>query len=86
MVEKAIDEIGWMGRSKKQKEDGMKFRKSEDGIRNIGRTRGIWMTESRNVEADGERLRPVGVARGTSTAGGDKGDEGGTPAIEDLNS
>jgi hypothetical protein len=26
MVEKAIDEIGWMGRSKKQMEDGMTSR------------------------------------------------------------
>jgi hypothetical protein len=39
MAENEIDEIGWMGRSKKQKEDGMKSRKVEDGIGNVGRTR-----------------------------------------------
>jgi hypothetical protein len=40
MVEKQIDEIGRMGRSKKQKEDGMKSRKVENGIGDVGRTRG----------------------------------------------
>jgi hypothetical protein len=66
MVEKEIDEIGRMGRSKKQKEYGMKSRTIEDGIGDVGKTRGIWMTELRNVEADDESLRPVDVARGTS--------------------
>jgi hypothetical protein len=43
MVEKGIDEIGRIGRSKKQKEGGMKSRKVENVIGNVGRTRGIWM-------------------------------------------
>jgi DNA helicase TIP49 (TBP-interacting protein) len=46
MVEKEIGEIRRMGRSKKQKEDGMKSRKVEVGIGNVRRTRRIWMTES----------------------------------------
>jgi hypothetical protein len=41
MVEKETDEIGRVERSKKQREDGMKSRKVEDGIGNVGRTRGI---------------------------------------------
>jgi hypothetical protein len=69
MVEKEIHEIRRMGRSKKQKEDGMKSRKIEDGIQYIGGTRGIRMTESRSVEADGKNLRRVGVARGASPEG-----------------
>jgi hypothetical protein len=55
-----------MGRSKKEKEDRMKSRKVEDGIGNVRRTHGIWMTESWNAEADGESLTPVDVARSTS--------------------
>jgi hypothetical protein len=50
MVEKEIDEIGQMGRLTKQNEDGVKSRKVEDGIGNVGRGCGIWMTASRNVE------------------------------------
>jgi hypothetical protein len=69
MVEKEIHEIGRIGWSKKQKEDGMKSRKIEDGIQNIGETSGIRMTESRSVEADGKNLRWVGVARGASPEG-----------------
>jgi hypothetical protein len=67
MVEKGIDTIRRMERSKKQKEDGMKSRKLEDG--NVGRTRGIWMTGSRNAEADGKSLTPVDAAPGTSAEG-----------------
>jgi hypothetical protein len=63
---KPIDEIGRMGRSKKQKEDVMNSKKVEVGIGNVGRTRGMWTMESRNVEADGESVRSVDVARGTS--------------------
>jgi hypothetical protein len=63
MVEKENDEIGQMGRSKKQNENVVILKNVEDGIGNIGRTRGIWMTEWRNVEADGESLRPLDVAR-----------------------
>jgi hypothetical protein len=63
-VENEIGEIERIGRSKKQKEDGVKSRKVEDRIGNIERTRRIWMTESRNVEADWESLRPVDVTRG----------------------
>jgi hypothetical protein len=66
MVEKEIDEIGRMGRSKKQNKNALKSKTIEDGIGNVGRTRGIWMTESRNVEADGESLRPTDVPPGTS--------------------
>jgi hypothetical protein len=66
MVEKEIGEIGRMGRLKKQKEDGMKSRKVEDGIGNIRRTHGIWKKESRNVDANRESLRSVDVVRGMS--------------------
>jgi hypothetical protein len=69
IVEKEIGEIGRMVRSKKQKEDGMKSRKVKDGIGNVERTRGIWMTEWQNVEPDRESLRVVDVARGTSAKG-----------------
>jgi hypothetical protein len=68
-VEREIDEIGQMKRSEKQQEDGIKLKNVEDGIGNVGRTRGIWMTESRNVEAGGESLSPVDAARGTSAEG-----------------
>jgi hypothetical protein len=79
-----------MGRSKKQKEDGMKSRKVEDKIENVGRTRGIWMAKLRNIEADEESFKPIDVARGTSTEGApdqetssdrrDRGDKGGRDA------
>jgi hypothetical protein len=69
MVEEKINEIGRMGRSRKQKEDGMESRKAENEIGNAERTRGTWMRESRNVEAHGESFRPVAVARGTSGEG-----------------
>jgi hypothetical protein len=69
MVEKEVNEIGGMGRSKKQSEDGVKSRKAEDWIGNIGRGCGIWMTGSQNVEADGKSLRSLDVARGTSDEG-----------------
>jgi hypothetical protein len=69
MVEEEIGKIGRMKRPKKQKEDGMKSPKVEDRIGKIGRTRGIWMMESGNVETDGKSLRPVDVARGTSAEG-----------------
>jgi hypothetical protein len=49
---------------RKQNEDGVTPRKADDGIENIGRDRGIWMTGSRNVETDRESLRLLGVARG----------------------
>jgi hypothetical protein len=39
---KEIDEIGRMGQSKKQKEDGIKSRKVEDGIGNVGTIRGTF--------------------------------------------
>jgi hypothetical protein len=55
-----------MGRSKKQNENVVKSRKVEEKIGNVGRTRGIWMTESSNVEVVGESLRPVDVAPRTS--------------------
>jgi hypothetical protein len=57
MVEKEIDKIGRMERSNKQNENMVKSRKVQDGIGNVGRRRGIWMTESRNAEADGESLK-----------------------------
>jgi hypothetical protein len=41
MVEKEIDEIKRVERSKKQKEDGMKSRKGKDRVGNVRRTRGI---------------------------------------------
>jgi hypothetical protein len=41
MVEKGIDEIGGMGRSKKRNENVVKSRKVEDGLGNVGRMRGI---------------------------------------------
>jgi hypothetical protein len=66
IVEKEIDEIGRMRKSKKQIEDGMKSRNIEDWIGNSGRTCGITIMESRNVKADGESLRPVGVGCGMS--------------------
>jgi hypothetical protein len=47
----------------------VKSRKIEDAIGNVGKTGGISMTESRNVEANGERLRPVEIARGMSADG-----------------
>jgi hypothetical protein len=46
-----------------------KSRKVEDAIGNVERRRGIWMTESRNVEEDRENLRLVEVARGISAEG-----------------
>jgi hypothetical protein len=69
MVKKEIHEIGRMGRSKKQNEKVVKSRMIEEGIGNIERTRGIWMTESQNVETDGKILRFVDVARGMSAEG-----------------
>jgi hypothetical protein len=68
-VEKEIDEIGRMERSKKQNENMVKSMKVEEGIGNVGRTSGIWMTELSNIEADGESLRPVDVAPGMSAEG-----------------
>jgi hypothetical protein len=41
------------GKIKKEKEDGMKSKKVEDEIGNVGKTSRIWITESRNFEADG---------------------------------
>jgi hypothetical protein len=49
MVEKEIDETEQMGRSGKQNEEGVKLRKVEDGIGNVGGGRGRWMTGLRNV-------------------------------------
>jgi hypothetical protein len=56
MLEKEIDEIGRIGRSRKQNENGVESRKVEDKLRKVRRDpedgshdRGI----SRNVEADG---------------------------------
>jgi hypothetical protein len=63
MVEKEIDEVGTMGRSKKPNENVVKSKKVEDEIGNVGRTGGIWMAGSRNVEADEEGLEPIDAAR-----------------------
>jgi hypothetical protein len=41
MVEKKINEIERVGRSKKQNKDGVKSRKAKDWIRNVGRGRGM---------------------------------------------
>jgi hypothetical protein len=68
-VEKEIDEIGRMGRSKKQNENMVKSMKVEEGIGNVGRTSGIWMTKTSNIEADGESLRSVDIAPRTSAEG-----------------
>jgi hypothetical protein len=56
MVEKCIDEIGPMEKSKKQKkqsEDEVKSMKVEEGIGNIERGRGISLAGSRNVKVNG---------------------------------
>jgi hypothetical protein len=66
MVEKEIDEIWRMERLNKQNENMVKSRKAQNGIGNVGRRHGIWMTESRNAEMDGESLRQVDIARGMS--------------------
>jgi hypothetical protein len=66
MVGKRTDEIGRTERSKKQNEDGLKSMKVEDGIHNVGRGHGIFMTGSRNVEANRESLRSLDVVGGTS--------------------
>jgi hypothetical protein len=66
MVEKQSGEIGRMRKSRKQNEDEVKLRKVEDAIENVGSDRGIRMTGSRNVEANGESLKSLDVARGTS--------------------
>jgi hypothetical protein len=44
----------------------VKSRKVEDGILNIGRGCGIWMTGSWNIEANGESLKSLAGAGGTS--------------------
>jgi hypothetical protein len=69
VVEKEIDEIERMGRLRKQNEDVMKSRKAEDGIENVERGCGIWVTGSRNVEADGKSLRSLDLSPGTSAEG-----------------
>jgi hypothetical protein len=69
MVEKRIDEIERLERSGKQNEDGVKSRKVEDGIGNVGRSCGISMTGSRNVDATVESLRPLDLAGETSDEG-----------------
>jgi hypothetical protein len=43
--------------------------KVKDGIENVGRGRGISVTELRNVEANKESLRSFDVAGGTSVEG-----------------
>jgi hypothetical protein len=43
--------------------------KIEDGIGNVGRRRGMWVTGSRNAEANEESLRSLEVAGGTSAEG-----------------
>jgi hypothetical protein len=54
----------WQNRADGKVEEAEgRWNEVEDGIRNIGRRRGIWVTESGNVEADGESLRPVDVAQ-----------------------
>jgi hypothetical protein len=58
-----------MERSRKENEDGVKSMKIEDGIENVGRGRGIWVTGSRNVEVNRESLRSLDAAGGTSTEG-----------------
>jgi hypothetical protein len=63
MVEKETDEIGRMGRLKKQGKDGMKSRKGKAGIEKVGRGRGRWMTRPRNVEADGVEYEIDAVSR-----------------------
>jgi hypothetical protein len=69
MVEKEIEEIWRIRRLKKHNEDGVKSRKAEDGIGSVGRGRGRRMTGSRNVEANGENLRSLDIAGGTSVKG-----------------
>jgi hypothetical protein len=69
MVEKWINEIGRMDRSGKQNKDGVKSRKVEDGIGNVGRGRGIPVMGSRNVEPNGKSLRSLDAAGGTSDEG-----------------
>jgi hypothetical protein len=66
MVEKATGEIGRMGTLRKQNEDGVKSTKAEDWLGNVERGRVRWMMGSWNVEVDGENLRSLAVAGGTS--------------------
>jgi hypothetical protein len=54
-------------KQKKQNEDEVESMKVEDGIGNIRTGRGISITGSRNVKANGESLRPLDVAGGAST-------------------
>jgi hypothetical protein len=61
--------MGRMERSRKHNDDAVKSMKVEDGIGNAARGRRIWMTGSWNVEANGESLRSLGVAGGTSAEG-----------------
>jgi hypothetical protein len=58
-----------MERPRKQNEDGVKSLKIEDKIGNVGRDRGISMTGSRTVKANGKSLRSLDVAGGTSGEG-----------------
>jgi hypothetical protein len=53
MVEKEIDEIGQVGRPRRQTGNGLKLKEIENGIGNVGRGRGRWTTGSPNVEANG---------------------------------
>jgi hypothetical protein len=39
IIDKVTDEIGRIGRLRKQNEDGVKSKKIENGIRKIGRSR-----------------------------------------------
>jgi hypothetical protein len=66
MVEKWIDKIRRMERSRKQNDDGVESMNVENGIENVGRDRGMWMMRSRNVEANGGSLRSLDLAGGTS--------------------
>jgi hypothetical protein len=58
-----------MERSREQNKDGLKSMKVEDGI---GKGREIWMTGSRNVEANGGGLRSLDGAGGTSVEGAER--------------
>jgi hypothetical protein len=61
-----------MEKLRNQNGDGVKLMKVEDGIENVGRGRGISMTRSRNVEANGNSLRSLEIAGRTSAEGAER--------------
>jgi hypothetical protein len=87
MVEKCIDEIKRMEKPRKQNENGAKLMKVEEGIGNVGRSRGISIPGSRNAEANGKSLRSLDITaerrlkrregQGVSSSRGNIGREGG---------